>query len=250
MLLLLSPAKSQNFDTPAPITGTQPLLKKEITLLAQELKHYSTGQLAELMNLSDKLAVLNHQRYQQFSDHFNEDNAKPCAFAFQGDAYKGLDIDTLNREQWQFLQQHLIILSGLYGLLRPLDLIQPYRLEMKTALRNNQGKDLYQFWGDTLAKQINHIETDIIVNLASNEYFKAVSTPTLKADVITCQFKERKNGDYKMIGIYAKRARGLMTRFIAQKQLTNIDDIKNFDLENYAFNNKLSSEKTWVFTRG
>ncbi len=255
MIILLSPAKKQNFDEQSyPSRCTQPQFKAETAELVDSLRQLSQKKIQSLMSLSDKLAALNYQRYIDFdSEHYTKDNAKPAAYALQGDAYQGLFIKDFNSTELNFLQQHLVILSGLYGTLRPMDLIQPYRLEMKTKLQSPGHKDLYAFWANTLTeainKQIKKNSTPFVLNLASNEYFKAIQPSSLKAPVITAQFKQQQDQDYKMIGIYAKRARGLMTRFIAKNQLKTIDDIKRFDLEDYRFNKKLSTDDQLVFTR-
>jgi hypothetical protein len=253
MIFLLSPAKKQDFSQPAP-NGTQPINKKEIATLIAELKKYSSGALSKLMSLSETLSDLNYERYQQFNpDSYTPKNAKPAVFALKGDAYQALAIDDFSKKELDFLQNHLLILSGLYGYLRPLDLIQPYRLEMKIKLPTPSGCTLYQFWGSKISEGINHALNNqndkTVINLASNEYFKAIDQKALNANVITCQFKEKKDGQYKMIGIYAKRARGLMTRFIAKNSIEKPEDIKAFNLEDYGFNAALSSDTEWVFTR-
>lgn len=249
MLMLLSPAKSQDFDTSITASGTQPQLKQHTQALAKILKHYSKTELSKLMNISEKLADLNYQRFQDFSDTYTKTNAKPCVYAFQGDAYKGLAIDDFSNTELDFLQQHLIILSGLYGALKPLDLIQPYRLEMKTPLSTDQGSNLYQFWGDTITQLLNKTEQDTIINLASNEYFKAIQPKALTAQLIHCDFKENKQGQYKTIGIHAKRARGLMVRYAAKHNITQPEQLKQFNLEGYQLNGNLTDNDHWVFTR-
>ncbi len=255
MLVLLSPAKKQDFSPlkPGP-KGTQPKMKKEISTLVDELRHYSSKALSKLMSLSENLADLNYQRFQDFNlDRYDLHNAKPAIFAFQGDAYQSLNIHDFSQDNLAYLQKSLLILSGLYGYLHPLDLIQPYRLEMKTRLKNEHGNSLYEFWGDKLSRGINatlkkHQHT-IVVNLASSEYFKAVNQDILTAPVLTVQFKEKKNGSYKVIGIHAKKARGLMTRFIAKHQLADKQQLQSFDLANYRFSKKLSSDENYVFIR-
>jgi uncharacterized protein len=254
MMIILSPAKKQSFEHPASITGTQLQCKKDTALLIKALKNYDAPALSELMSLSDNLAALNHERFQNFTpDQYNKANAKPAVFALQGDAYQGLAVDDFSNDELNFLQKHLFILSGLYGYIRPLDLIQPYRLEMKIKLPNPRGTNLYQFWGSLISDGINKAlsaqNDDTLINLASNEYFKAVDKKALNARVITCQFKEKKDGQYKMIGIYAKRARGLMTRFIAKNNINDSDALKQFNLEGYAFNPALSNTDEWVFVR-
>jgi len=205
------------------------------------------------MKLSLKLAELNFDRYETWKPKCTEKNAKQSILAFQGDVYQGLDAASLSAAELKFAQQHLRILSGLYGILRPLDLMQPYRLEMGTKLKTTRGNNLYDFWGSTITeglnKQLKKLKTDTLINLASNEYFKSVKPKELDAEIITPAFKEFKNGDYKMIGIYAKRARGLMSRYIIQNKLTNPEDLKDFHEEGYKFNSKLSKGNNWVFTR-
>lgn len=249
MISILSPSKKQDFDVSAPTNTTQPRFLSEAETLMQELRTLSRPQIGELMSISDKLASLNFDRFQQFDPPFTNANAKPAVLAFRGDVYDGLDADSLSEESLAFAQEHLRILSGLYGILRPLDLIQPYRLEMKTKLANPEGDDLYEFWGDKLAEQINS-ETDTLINLASNEYFKALPNKTLDVRLITPVFKELKGEKYKVIAIYAKKARGAMARFIIENRIDTPEDLKNFQWEGYAFHNELSKKNEWVFTRG
>ena len=205
------------------------------------------------MKISEKLSLLNHQRYQDFHQPFTLDNAKQALLSFKGDVYGGIDSDHYDEDDFSFAQQHLRILSGLYGALRPLDLIQPYRLEMGAALSNPQGKNLYAFWDTQVTEQLNqdfsNESTPVLINLASNEYFKVIKPKILNARILTLSFKESKSGVYKTIGIHAKRARGLMTNFIIKNRIVEIDDIKRFELDNYRFNPSLSSEKEWAFTR-
>lgn len=255
MLILLSPAKKQDFATQHPqIDATKPLAAKEAAILVNALKTLKKAQIVKLMHVSDKIAELNYQRFQDFNPStYNRNNAKQAIFAFRGDAYRALDVDTLKPKALHFLQQHLIILSGLYGYLRPLDLIQPYRLEMKTALNNPRGKDLYQFWNGRIAKGLATLlaphKNKTIINLASAEYFKAVSQAIDPQSILTITFKEKKGSDYKVIGINAKRARGAMTRYIAEHNITTPKKLMAFDKDGYAFNAALSSEREWVFTR-
>ncbi|MDF1794953.1 MAG: peroxide stress protein YaaA [Coxiellaceae bacterium] len=255
MLVILSPAKKQNFDAQDyAIKTTQPQNKKQVAELVSNLQQLSEKKLQQLMSLSPALTQLNYQRFHDFDvTSYTNKNAKPAVFALQGDAYQGLQVDDFNKEELEFLQRHLLILSGLYGYLRPMDLIQPYRLEMKTKLASNDCKDLYEFWQTSLTTSINTVakqhSIESLLNLASNEYFKALDKKQLNIPVITAQFKQQRGNEYKMIGIYAKRARGLMTRFIAKHQLTNSEDIKKFDLEKYRFNKKLSTDAQLIFTR-
>jgi len=254
VLIVISPAKKLDYDNPAPVEKTTDAgFLQESQLLIDTLRGYSVEQIADLMKLSDKLAQLNFDRYQAWTPKITKDNAKQALFAFKGDVYAGLDADSLSREDIDFAQDHLRMLSGLYGLLRPLDLMLPYRLEMGTSLPNPRGKNLYEFWGklitDGLNTQLAAQGDDVLVNLASNEYFKSVKSKELAGRIITPQFKEQRDDGYKMIGIYAKKARGLMSRFIIRDRLSDPEDIKGFDYAGYAWNQELSRGDTWVFTR-
>ncbi|MCU7932688.1 MAG: peroxide stress protein YaaA [Candidatus Thiodiazotropha sp. (ex Codakia rugifera)] len=255
MLIAISPAKTLDYET-APVTDTytKPAFLKQSRLLINNLRNYSSLDLAELMKLSMKLSELNFDRYHAWKTPFTLKNAKQAALAMKGDVYAGLDAETLSEEALNFAQQHLRILSGLYGLLRPLDLMQPYRLEMGTRLPNEKGKDLYAFWGDTITQAINKDlkaqEDDILINLASNEYFKSIKPKLVEGRIITPQFKEKKNGSYRMIGVFAKKARGLMSRYIIENRLQDPQDIKRFKTEGYRFNTRLSKDDQWVFSRG
>lgn len=254
MLIVISPAKKLDYDSPAKTsTFTTPDYMQDSQQLIKRLRQFNAMDIAELMKLSMKLAELNFDRYEAWKPKCTEKNAKQALLAFKGDVYQGLDAESLPVADLKYAQNHLRILSGLYGLLRPLDLMQPYRLEMGTKLDTDRGNNLYDFWGsiitDGLNKQLRKIKSSTLINLASNEYFKSVKTKELDADIITPAFKEYKNGEYKMIGIYAKRARGLMSRFIIQHRIENPDDIKDFGAEGYAFNKKLSKANNWVFTR-
>lgn len=254
MLIVLSPAKSLDFETP-PVTTehTQPeyvaLSKKLIAILRQ----YSPAQIASLMGISDQLATLNVTRYADWSPTFTTHNEKQAVLAFNGDVYEGLDAHHLSESQCDYLQKHVRILSGLYGILKPLDLIQPYRLEMGIKLPNENGKDLYAFWGDIITQHINHVfdqqEKPVLVNLASNEYFKSVKPKLLKAQVISPVFEDWKGGKYKIISFYAKRARGLMARYAALHHIQDAEALKKFDVEGYAFDEKASTDVKWVFRR-
>lgn len=255
MLIVISPAKTLDYATP-PVTPThtKPDLLNRSQTLINILRNYSALDLAELMHLSMKLAELNFERYHAWKTPFSLKNAKQAALAMQGDVYTGLDAQSLSEEDLAFAQQHLRILSGLYGVLRPLDLMQAYRLEMGTKLPNEQGKDLYAYWGDTITQTLNKALAkqgdDLLINLASNEYFKSVRPKQLKGRIITPQFKEYKNGAYKMIGIFAKKARGLMSRYIIEHRLSEPEQLKGFEVEGYAYNGALSQGDQWVFTRG
>lgn len=255
MLIVVSPAKKLDYETPPKTKKhTLPGYLDQSQLLIDSLRRYSAMDLAELMKLSMNLAELNFDRYEQWRQEVSAETGKQCVLAFKGDVYQGLDAETFNARDLDYAQQHLRILSGLYGLLRPLDLMRPYRLEMGTRLPTERGKNLYEFWGERITQAINaqlkKQGDDVLINLASNEYFKAVKPKQLAGRIITPQFKEKKNGQYRMIGVYAKKARGLLSRYILLNRLADPQDIKAFDVEGYAFNPGLSSEHNWVFTRG
>ena len=254
MLFLLSPAKSLDFDTPATgVDHTQPQFVPQAQALIDILREQSPQQIAELMDLSDTLAGLNVARYQAWSPKFTAKNAKQAVLAFNGDVYEGLDAKTLSAEDLAWAQEHVAILSGLYGVLRPLDYMQPYRLEMGTKLANPQGKDLYKFWGSQISqylnKQLSKQEQAVIVNLASQEYFKSVDRKTLQARVVECVFEDYKGGKYKIISFLAKRARGLMARFAVLKRVRTVEQLKKFNLEGYAFEAAVSEPDRLVFRR-
>lgn len=254
MLFLLSPAKSLDFDPPAAdVPHSKPLFLPQAQELINILQQKSPQEIASLMSLSDSLAGLNVARYQAWSPKSKAKDAKQAVLAFNGDVYDGLDAKTLRTEDLAWAQDHVCILSGLYGVLRPLDDMQPYRLEMGTKLPNGHGKDLYQFWGtrisDYLNTRLQRDTTPVIVNLASQEYFKAVDKKALKARVIDCVFEDFKDGQYKIISFYAKRARGLMARFAATRRLSLPAQLKSFDLAGYAFEASQSSAERLVFRR-
>lgn len=255
MLMVISPAKTLDFETPAKTkVHTQGAFLEEAAELVAVLQAFSPQKLAKLMKLSDKLAGLNTARYKEWQLPFDQENAKQALLAFKGDVYTGIDAESFGRSEFSYLQKHLGILSGLYGLLRPLDLIQPYRLEMGTALKNPQGKNLYEFWGDKitqeLARRIKALKSaPVLVNLASNEYFKSVQAKQLDARLVTPVFKDEKNGKYKVISFYAKKARGLMVAYAAKNALTDVEQLKDFDYEGYQFNPAESDEDNWVFLR-
>lgn len=254
MLLVISPAKTLDFETRS---HTQRFSQADYLPQAQSLidllAPMPPQDIAQLMKLSDKLAALNTARYGSWHRPFTMDNAKQAILAFKGDVYTGLEADTLTDAQLEFSQSHLRILSGLYGLLRPLDLMQPYRLEMGTKLANPKGKDLYTYWGNTLTEGLNQLlnqqTNPILVNLASNEYFKAVTTKRLAGRVVTPVFKDRKHGNYKIISFFAKKARGMMARYIIENELTEVDDIKAFDQSGYYYSAVESTPDQWVFLR-
>lgn len=254
MLLVVSPAKKLDFESPLATTKTsQPTLLEQSKILIERCLELSPEQIASLMKLSDKLAGLNAARFGEWSQPFTPDNARQAILAFNGDVYSGLDANSFTDEDFDFAQQHFRILSGLYGLLKPLDLMQAYRLEMGTKLDNIRGSNLYQFWGDIITNELNYALAaqgdNMLINLASNEYFKVVNKKVLNATIITPQFKDWKNGQYKMISFFAKKARGLMARYIIQNQITNSEKIKAFDLAGYQFNRELTHGNEWVFTR-
>ncbi len=254
MLLLISPAKSLDTEISSDWKNyTLPQYLGEAEKLRNILKSFSPMKIGKLMKISDKLAQENYERYQEWQLEHTLKNAKPALFLFQGDVYRGLSAQDFSDDELQFAQNHLRILSGFYGLLRPLDLTQPYRLEMGTKLENSKGKNLYQFWGTTLAENINQVLDNqtkkVVLNLASNEYFKAIGTKNIRHRIITPVFKDFKNGNYKVISVYAKKARGLITRFIIQNRITEPNDLQGFDLESYRFNPDHTKGDTWVFTR-
>ena len=254
MLFLLSPAKSLDYESPAQVdTHTQPLFIRQSAALIEMLKTRSSQDIRSLMKLSDPLTGLNVARYQAWSKKFTIKNAKQAVLAFNGDVYDGLDAKTLNAAQLDWAQDHLCILSGLYGVLRPLDLMQPYRLEMGTRLQTAAGKDLYQFWGAQLSDYLNERnafdKSAAIVNLASEEYFKAVDLSVLKARVVSCVFEDFKNGGYKIISFYAKRARGLMVRFAIEKKITTVKKLESFNAAGYQFAAPQSTPDRLVFRR-
>tara|TARA_R110002153_G_scaffold107109_4_gene246922 strand:- start:88055 stop:88819 length:765 start_codon:yes stop_codon:yes gene_type:complete len=251
VLIVISPAKTLDFET-APNTQScsQPRFLSQSQQLIDELKDLSTADIASLMKLSDKLAALNMARFQIWQKPFNLENAKQAMLAFRGDVYTGLDADTLDEAGLEFAQQHLRILSGLYGVLRPLDLMQPYRLEMGTKFANKKGKDLYQFWGSQLRESIeSELQDGVLINLASNEYFKALEAKKVKARIITPVFKDWKNDQYKIISFYAKKARGLMSRYIIDHKINLPENIKDFDSDGYRFSPEMSHADEWVFLR-
>lgn len=254
MLSVISPAKKLDFETPATqALHTQPDHLDRSRELIEILRGYSPQRLSELMSISDKLAGLNAARYAEWHTPFTADNAKPAAQAFRGDVYVGLEAETFTDAENAFAQEHLRILSGLYGLLRPLDLIQPYRLEMGTRLETPAGRDLYAFWRETLTgeldKAIAASGSRVLVNLASNEYFKAIDAQALDAKVITPIFKDEKNGKLKIISFYAKKARGLMAAWMIRQGVNDPEALKDFDVAGYRFNAALSDAGTLVFTR-
>jgi len=250
MLILISPAKTLDYSVPSIKSHTLPDFQSDTRSLVQIMKKKSAVEISELMNVSDSLASLNEERYKTFQKEFNFENSKQALLAFKGDVYTKIDVDHYDESDFEFAQKHLRILSGLYGLLKPLDLIQPYRLEMGTKLENKKGKNLYEFWDKKIAKAINTVaQSEPIINLASQEYFKAVDQKTLKSTLITIHFKEYKNDSYKVIGFFAKQARGMMTNFAIKNRLTNPHNLKRFNQEGYEYSENLSSKNDWVFVR-
>ncbi len=254
MLTLLSPAKSLDFSVSSEgLPATTPQLEEDIGRLIERCKELSVEQLRGLMKLSENLGELNYERFQEMALPFTPDNAKPCVLAFQGDVYKGLDAASLTKKDLAWAQDRLRILSGLYGVLRPLDLIQPYRLEMGTRLENERGKDLYAFWGNRLADALNgeHAKRPVeaVLNLASNEYFKAVPADRLKPRLVTADFQELRDGKLKTISFYAKRARGLLARFMIEERVDDPEGLKEFKKEGYSFRPDLSDPDRLRFVR-
>ncbi|UJJ30611.1 peroxide stress protein YaaA [Halopseudomonas maritima] len=254
MLMVISPAKTLDYDTP-PVTekSTQPRFIEHSAELIEVLREKSPQEIAKLMSLSDKLASLNVARYGSWERESTPQNAKQALLAFKGDVYTGLNAEDFSSHDFAFAQQHLRMLSGLYGLLRPLDLMQPYRLEMGTKLANPRGKDLYTFWGERISQWLNEdlaAQGDqVLLNLASQEYFGAVKPKALNARVIDTVFKDQKNGQYKIISFYAKKARGLMARYVIKEQLQDPEGLKDFNLDGYRFDAATSSENQLVFLR-
>jgi uncharacterized protein len=257
MLFLLSPAKTLDYDTPVPAPvarrATEPLFLPQAAQLIGVLQHKTPAQVASLMNLSDPLAALNVARYAAWRPQATPADSKPALLAFDGDVYHGLDAKSLSTADLAWAQDHLVLLSGLYGALRPLDRLQPYRLEMGTALKTKQGKDLYAFWGDTLAHHLDQRlaadKAPLIVNLASQEYAKAALRPALQARVVDCQFEDWKDGRYKIISFFAKRARGLMARHAVLQRARSVKALESFSAEGYALDHAVSSPGRLVFRR-
>lgn len=254
MLHVISPAKTLDFETPASTSiHTQPRFLDQSRMLIDGLRCLSAAEISRLMSISDPLGELNARRFKDWCTPFTPANAKQAVLAFKGDVYTGMEADTFNEADLQQAQQRLRILSGLYGLLRPLDLIQPYRLEMGTRFANQRGSNLYQFWGERITRQLSeeldHQPARLLVNLASDEYWSVVKPANLEARVITPVFKDWKNGQYKVISFFAKKARGMMSAFIVRNRLDTLDDLKGFDIGGYKFTAKMSSADEWVFVR-
>lgn len=254
MLALLSPAKTLDYSTVLPTDRfTQPRLLDQSQCLIDEAKKLSASQIMSLMTVSEKIAQLNVERFRDWQADFDFSNARQAIFAFKGDVYSGLDAYHLTEQAIDFAQSHLRSLSGLYGLLRPLDLMMPYRLEMGVRLKNERGSNLYQFWGDRITQLINEdlkqVNATHLINLASDEYYKVVNESKIQAEIIKPVFLDQKNGKYKVISFYAKKARGLMARYILENQLQQVEQLKAFNLEGYYYDAEQSSENTWVFLR-
>lgn len=254
MIITLSPSKGQDFDAPVSTKKhSTPVALKDSQALIKELKKIKPAGIRKLMNVSENIAKLNADRFQNFKTPFTIANSRQAIFAFKGDVYSGIDIENFTADDLAYAQKHLRILSGLYGCLRPLDLIQPYRLEMKTKLSNPRGENLYQFWGesitDNLNKELVKQEEPVLVNLASNEYFKSVKPKQLKGRLLNINFKETKDGKSRIVAIFAKRARGMMTDYILRNRIENPEDIKKFKMGGYRFSKADSDEMQWTFTR-
>ncbi|WP_435416235.1 peroxide stress protein YaaA [Polaribacter aestuariivivens] len=252
MKIIISPAKSLDFESKVPTSlHTQPRFLEASEKLNKKLKTLSKKKLADLMSISNDLASLNYERNQEWETPFTEKNAKQAIYAFTGAVFQGIDVNTLDKKKIPLLQERLRILSGLYGLLKPLDLIQPYRLEMGTKLKVGRKENLYKFWDDTLAKSLNEEleEGELLINLASTEYFKALPKKALKVPMITPIFKDFKNGQYKTIMTYAKMARGFMVRYIIENNVKTLEELKGFNIEGYGFSDEMSSKNELVFIR-
>lgn len=254
MLMVVSPAKDLDFESKAPaLDCSEPKLLAHSSELIQVCRQLKPIDLSKLMHISDKLAGLNAARFADWSLPFTTENAKPALFAFNGDVYQGLDASSLTESQVHYAQQKLRILSGLYGVLKPLDLMQPYRLEMGTALANKRGQNLYQFWGDLVTQELNQqleqLDAPALLDLASQEYFKVVRPKLLARPVVKVQFRDFKNGDYKIISFFAKKARGMMARFVITEQVDHIEGLKDFRLGGYQYDAATSTEHELVFLR-
>jgi len=252
MKILLSPAKSLDFKSQLPTDKSSSIcFEKEAQYLNSILRSKNPEELSDLMSISSKIADLNYERNHSWSFPFTANNARQAVYAFSGDVYRGLDAYNIDNDKIDFMQNSVRIISGLYGLIKPLDLIQPYRLEMGTKLAFDSNKNLYDFWRKKISDELNDdlVDDEPVLNLASNEYFKAIDKKVIKTNIYSANFKQFKNGEYKTIAIFSKRARGMMTRFIIQNRIKLIDGIKSFNLDGYMFNENLSSTKELVFTR-
>ncbi|GGF21459.1 peroxide stress protein YaaA [Echinicola rosea] len=250
MIALISPAKTLDMSTTDISLATQPDFKTDIKALVSIMKKKSAEDIKQLMKVSDNIAQLNEERYHNFHKDFTAENAKQALLAFKGDVYRSMDVDDYSEEDLAFAQDHLRILSGLYGLLKPMDLIQPYRLEMGIGLENKKGKNLYEYWGTKISKAINKAtDGQPVINLASQEYAKAVDKKTLKSPMIHVNFKEHRDGKHKVIGIFAKQARGMMADHIIKHKITDPEQLKLFNREGYEFSEPQSKENEWIFVR-
>lgn len=254
MLIIISPAKTLDFENARVVKqDSYPEFPNKAHELVKILKKFKADDLMSLMSISDKLSHLNTLRFKEWLKEPPRELAKQAICAFKGDVYTGINVDDWDLKDFSFAQEHMRILSGLYGVLRPLDYINPYRLEMGTKLETKKGKNLYEFWGDTITKSVNtqlkNQGDKVLINLASNEYFKSIKTKKIKAEIITPEFKDFKNGEYKMISFFAKKARGMMSRYIIKNQLTEAEKIKEFSAGGYFFNDRLTKGNHWVFTR-
>jgi cytoplasmic iron level regulating protein YaaA (DUF328/UPF0246 family) len=252
MKIIISPAKSLDFESKVPTNlYTQPRFLEQSEKLNRKLKTISKNKLSDLMKISDDLASLNYERNQTWKTPFSTKNAKQAIYAFTGEVFRGIDVNSLENEKLPILQESLRILSGLYGLLKPLDLMQPYRLEMGTKLKVGSTENLYKFWDNTVAKALNEElkDDELLINLASSEYFKVISKKVLKVPMITPVFKDYKNGEYKIVMTYAKKARGLMVRYIIDHNVKTIEELKGFNTDRYRFSEEMSSESELIFTR-
>jgi cytoplasmic iron level regulating protein YaaA (DUF328/UPF0246 family) len=254
MLTIISPAKKLDYSQPTEAHEcSQPMLLEHSEQLLKDLRLLSPDDICSLMGLSDKLGALNFERFQEWQTPFSRENAKQAILAFKGDVYQGLDAENMSADELAWAQDNLRILSGLYGLLRPMDLMQPYRLEMGTKFANNRGANLYQFWGEIITNQLNKLLSaspkSVLINLASNEYFKSVKPKKLEADIITPIFMDQKNDKYKIISFFAKRARGLMSAFIIKNKITDAEQLKTFNVDGYSYNPAMSEGNKWVFCR-
>lgn len=257
MIVVVSPAKNLDFKSSLPAiaeqTNEQPALLKQVKELVKVCKTLSPAQLSSMMKISDKLAILNAERFSSFEFPFTPNNARAAMYSFNGDVYAGLDAKSLSDDAVNYAQSHLRILSGLYGVLKPLDLMQPYRLEMGTKLDVNDTSNLYQYWGNTITENLNAALAEqgdkLLLNLASNEYFSSVKPKLLDARIVTPHFKDEKNGKFKIISFYAKKARGLMARYVLEEKINNAEDLKSFDVDGYYFEDSESNSTDLVFKR-
>ncbi|MCP4387523.1 MAG: peroxide stress protein YaaA [Gammaproteobacteria bacterium] len=254
MLTVISPAKTLDFDTPTVTDAfTQPTHLTQSRKLVRRLREFSAPDLSSLMSVSPNIAELNQQRFKQWKTPFKPENARQALFAFKGDVYLGLDAYSMNSADVEFAQDHLRILSGLYGLLRPLDLMQAYRLEMGTRLDTEQGKNLYQFWDgritNSLNQELRHSDSKTLINLASGEYFKSIKSKNLKGEIVTPVFRDYNKGSYQVIGFFAKKARGMMARYLIDNRIDEANALKDFDYAGYSYAPELSDDNEWMFTR-